>query len=158
MSQTRTITRLAGAFFDSLKFAFNDKDGSADPTEKFTAISTLKSYTPELIYETNGQTPRVAQDKDDPLFRKTIVLDLAKISYTDAVRKNRDAGGIKVQLSLGADASVNQIRVVKDLNDKMLLREAVIAAFRTKFLPEEYDGVPRSSSQTIEYRFNSYRR
>jgi hypothetical protein len=145
-------------FFESLKFASGSKSISSDSTEKYVMISALKNYTPELIYETdqpNKVKPPIAPKKDDSKLKNMIVLSLPQPSYTNAAQKNKVGGNVSLRLTLGADGRVNQFRVMKTLPDG-LLREAVVAAMRIKYLPAELSGEPVSSNQLIEYYFKTY--
>jgi Gram-negative bacterial TonB protein C-terminal len=145
-------------FLESLKFASADKPRSTASTEKFVSISALKNFTPELIYETdapNKSKPSTVPAKDEPTVKKAVVLSLPPPSFTKSARENKIGGNVSLRLTLGADGRVNQFRVLKKLPDG-LLREAVVAAMRIKYLPEEQNGKPRSSIQLIEYNFRTY--
>jgi Gram-negative bacterial TonB protein C-terminal len=146
------------AFFESLKFASENNSPTTDSTEKFVSISALKYYTPELIYDTvqpNNLKLTNVPAKDDTTIKKAIVLSLPRPSFTESARKNKVGGNVSLLLKLGADGRINQFRVMKTLPEG-LLREAVIAAMRIKYLPEEQNGKPRSSIQLIEYNFKTY--
>jgi Gram-negative bacterial TonB protein C-terminal len=145
-------------FLESLRFASADKASSTDSTEKFVSISALKNFTPELIYETdqpNKPNPPIVPAKDDPTVKKAIPLSMPQPSFTRGARQNRINGNISLRLTLGADGRIHQFRVLRNLPDG-LLREAIVAAMRIKYLPEEQNGKPRSSSQLIEYNFSIY--
>jgi hypothetical protein len=142
-------------FLASLKFPSRVDPG--DPSNNAVVISSVKPFIPELIYE-KGATQNAAAltDPDQGTeLKKLILLNIPKPSYTSAARRTKITGNISLRLNFSAQGRIDQIRVMRDLPDG-LLREAVIAAVRIKFLPEEQNGQPRAKSNLVEYNFKTY--
>jgi hypothetical protein len=53
------------------------------------------------------------------------------------------------------NGSIPDITVLKTLPEG-LLRQAVFAALRTKFIPKEKDGLPIATKSTFEFGFHIY--
>jgi hypothetical protein len=79
---------------------------------------------------------------------------MAAAGWTREARRSSVAGRLVLRLRFGADARFEKIEVVRDLGTG-LLREAVLAALQTKFLPAEESGRPRAAVMSIAYRFQS---
>lgn len=149
------------AFTESLKFRSakdNRTVGVSKTTGNFIFISSLKPINPRVVDETAEDKKSSAAvppkiPENDPTFKKLLVLSLPKPSFTITARENKVKGNVSLRLNFGADGKINEIRIKRDL-PAGLLREAVVAAMRIKYLPEEKDGEPRSSSQLIEYNFS----
>lgn len=150
------------AFTESLTFrsAKDSKTTDASKTPgNFISIASLKPNDLRVIDETDEDKksstatvpPKIPEN--DPAFKKLLVLSLPKPSFTSTARENKVKGNVSLRLNFGANGKINEIRIKRDL-PAGLLREAVVAAMRIKYLPEEKDGEPRSSSQLIEYNFS----
>lgn len=148
-------------FIESLKFLSAERRRSADQSEKAISISSLKSVEPELIDETGApdkSNPPIVpakEAKNASTLKGIIILSKPNPSYTQAARKNKISGNVRLRLNFGADGRINQFRVMQSLPDG-LLREAVIAALRIKFLPAEQSGKPRPNNKLVEYNFKTY--
>lgn len=150
-------------FLQSLKFAPTAPDVvPTNANEKVVLISSVKNVVPEVVTEsderpeTDVPAPSVpVKSEETPIREKLIILHKTPAAYTFAARKNKVRGIIRLRLNFGADGKINKIKVVRSLPNG-LLREAVLAALRMKFLPEEETGDPRSVTKLVEYNFNLY--
>ncbi len=147
-------------FLKSLQFIAADKNRPAKANENVVLISSLKSVEPEVGSEkdeTEKTNAPFADEKktEDLTLKRVVILSKPSPSYTRAARKNNVTGKVALWLTFGAEGRISKIQVARDLPDG-LLREAVIAALRMKFLPEEENGEPRSRTKLVEYSFNIY--
>jgi hypothetical protein len=147
-------------FLDSLRFNAAEKNRQAKANENAIFISSLVSVEPEVgsekdeVQKTNALV--AGEKKTESLtFKPVIIVSKPNPSYTEAARKNNINGKVALRLAFGAEGRINKIWVVRNLPDG-LLREAVIAALRMKFLPEEENGKSRSTTKLVEYSFSIY--
>jgi len=139
-------------FLDSISF-------TADPglvTEKNSVlISSLENTLPEVVTPTEADEKKTADPESGKVLEMltpVVRISIPAAFYTEAARQKRTIGRVVLRLTLGADGRISQLQVVRGLPFG-LLREAIIAALRIKFLPAELDGAPRSTTQLIEYSF-----
>jgi len=146
-------------FLDSVQFA--DDYSAAEMDKNSVLISSLENRVPEVVSEKDaadadkktlvGDVPT----EDDKTLKKIIVLSRPAPSYTSAARKNRTTGRLVLRLTFGTEGRITRLQVVRDLPNG-LVREAVVAALRIKFLPEERSGKPQTVTKTVEYKFGIY--
>ena len=150
-------------FLESQKFLRSVQTASAaDANDKAILISSLNHEEPEitLAYTQNAQTATSSDSKtnakaDNAEIKPMILLSKPHPSYTETARRNSVAGIVRMRLTFGADAKIKKIQIIQSLPDG-LVREAVFAALRMKFLPMEKDGVPASNTRLVEYNFDLY--
>ena len=148
--ETKTMKR----FLDSL--VFNPNSTQLNPTA--IQFSKLKVTIPEIdpnpppiIFP---QKPSKSQPKppEDKTILPIIVLVKHKPSFTESARFVGEDGLIRLRLTFSADGSIIKVELNKALGEG-LLREAVFAALRLKFLPSEKDEKPQTVRKIVEYNF-----
>ncbi len=149
-------------FLQSVKLDPDSSANFSDPNEKMVSISSLRIVEPELVDLTDQKSNPVAgssaltkKAEVKPLSDKMLILHLVSAQYTREARQKQIRGNISLRLDFGADGKINKVEIVRGLSGG-LVREAVLAALQTKFLPEEQNDVPRSVTKIIEYRFGSH--
>lgn len=93
--------------------------------------------------------------EDDPGLKRMVLLRLPNPSYIDPARKSDTVGTVRVKPVFEKDGLVSKIEINKELPNG-LLRQALFAVIRLRYLPQERDGQPVSIIRTIEYNFNLY--
>ena len=141
-------------FLDSL--AFNADASTADKNS--VALSALANVLPEVLEKQESDEKQTADPQPgdalktlEPLIR----ISIPTAYYSEAARQKRTTGKVVLRLTLNERGRISRLQVVRDLPFG-LMREAVLAALRIKFLPAEQNGVPRPTTQLIEYNFGSY--
>jgi len=150
-------TQIMKRFFDSLIF-------DPDSTEKNpTAIqfTNLKVTIPELDLnpppikaadKSSASKPNSPKDEN----ALPIVILLKQLPYfTDSARSKGEDGLIRLRVTFSTDGSVSKVELHKTLGEG-LLRQAVFAVLRMKFLPEEKDGKSQAVTKTVEYNFSTF--
>jgi TonB family protein len=84
---------------------------------------------------------------------KPIPLTTPSPRYTDAARKNKVQGTVRVRVLVGADGSVKQVRMMRGLPDG-LEEEAIREAYRLRFKPAMKGGQPVPFWMPIDIEFN----
>lgn len=153
MNETPTMRR----FLDSLVFKPNTKS----PIENAIFLSKLPTseigVEMKLMAETDP--PRDGKKssnkgKDDTITPVAVFIK-PRASYIDLARSNNVQGQILLKATMDADGFIPHIIVLKTLPDG-LLRQALLALIRVKFMPKAIRGTPEKFIQTIEYGFNIY--
>jgi len=145
---------------DTMRFFLDSISLTTDRvTEKNSVlISSLENTMPEVVTRKDSDEKKTADpaepDKVSKTFKPAIRISIPAASYSVEARQKRTTGRVVLRLTLGAGGKINRLQVVRDLPFG-LVREAVIAALRIKFLPAELDGAPRSTTQLIEYNFGN---
>ena len=80
---------------------------------------------------------------------------IGKAIYTDAARVNETEGSVRLKVTLLANGQVGSIIPVTTLPHG-LTEQAVAAARQIKFEPKKMDGIPVSTTVTIDYSFEIY--
>ena len=151
--ETQTLNR----FLNSL--VFNPNAPEKDP--KAIRLADLKISTPELDPNPPPVKPadNSAASKTDASKDETTVPLIILIknfpAFTDAARSKGTTGVIKLRPTFSADGSITKIELNKTLGEG-LLRQAVFALLRTKFLPEEKNGEPQPVTKMVEYSFSRF--
>lgn len=84
-----------------------------------------------------------------------LILSKPKASYTDAARANDVEGSVRLKVTLLASGEVGSIKPVTTL-PYGLTEQAIAAARQIKFEPKKLDGIPVSTTVTIDYSFDIY--
>jgi hypothetical protein len=147
--ETKTMRK----FLDSLIF----KPDTKDPVEtKIPAMKTLKT-TPVTVLTKNirpaNQDEIVKLPASEP--GAAFILAKPRPSYTDAARRNQVQGTIQLRVSFSENGFIPKIEVIKAL-PQGLLRQAIFAALRIKFLPKENNGKAETIERVIEYSYQIY--
>lgn len=144
-------------FFDSI--SFNKTKLSAD---KLSAIPFSKlTVTPIEIDEVSPE------NKSDENIAKTvkpdenqdilplIIFSKPLPSYTTQARQNNVTGNIKIKTTFMENGRIGKLGLVNVLKDG-LVRQAVFATLRTKFLPQKSNEKAVSVTKTLVYTFDIY--
>ncbi|MEO8649333.1 MAG: energy transducer TonB [Acidobacteriota bacterium] len=146
--KTDTIAR----FFDSATVEPRSDGGTKLSQLTVTEVKIETAVNPPAAPA--KVAPRTAT-KPDPDVKKIVVLRLPRASYVNQARMNSTSGSIRLKPTFGKDGWVEHIVITKDLPDG-LVRQTLFSAIRTRFLPEEKNGLPISITRTLEYSFSIY--
>lgn len=142
-------------FLDSLVFKPDTKE---KPDTNSILFSSLK-VTPVTISQadsngkdTKASPPNLAGSQGlEPL----VVVKKPNASYIDSARMKNIQGVIQVRATLNEDGFIPKMEIIKSLPEG-LLRQALFAMLRIKFLPQMKDGKSESVTKVFEYRFSIY--
>jgi TonB family protein len=141
-------------FLDSLVIADN-----VSPNSNVAKFSELKVTDIGIEFDDDADdkpsTQKVPKPLPDPDIKPFVIVRAARASYVDSARDQRVAGNVRLKLKLAEDGFIPTITVRRSL-PQGLLRQAIFAALRVKFLPKEKNGIPISTNVTMEYGFNIY--
>jgi len=76
-------------------------------------------------------------------------------SYINSARMKGEKGTIQIRATFSEQGRIAKIAFLKTLKEG-LVRQAVFAALRIKFLPAEKQGQPETVTKIIEYSFDIY--
>lgn len=143
-------------FLNSLSFRADTKE---KPDSNIALYSSLK-VTPVVLIKAEKDKKIAADDKistkdkvDDK--SKLLIVNKPVPAYTDSARMKGVQGVIQLKTTFAEDSFIPKIEIVKVLPEG-LLRQAIFAALRIKFMPEEKEGKPVAVIKTIEYNFAIY--
>ena len=117
---------------------------------KITPIDLTNAKVDKNVKPTNNAT---GQTQDDSL--RLLIVSRSRVSYTEAARMRQVKGVVQLRPTFSDDGFIHKIEILKPLPEG-LLRQAVFAALRIKFLPEEKAKKPVSTTRIIEYSFSIY--
>jgi hypothetical protein len=138
-NQTQAVSpKLKIVPFSALIMSSLDVDKNPAPPKK---PDNSKSSAPSLPKDENSLS--------------TIIITKPRPSFTEAARNDFETGKIQLRLTFSEEGRITKIGFLKSLRDG-LVREAVLAALRIKFLPAEKDGKPQTVSKVLEYSFSIY--
>jgi hypothetical protein len=142
-------------FLDSLVFKPDSKE---KPDTNSILFSNLK-VTPVIISQTVSDekdtktpSPNLADSQGK---ESLIVIKKPTAGYTDSARMKQIQGAIQVRAAFNENGFTPKMEVIKSLPEG-LLRQALFAILRIKFLPQIKDGKPESVTKIVEYRFSIY--
>jgi hypothetical protein len=147
-------TPIIKRFFDSINFNPDIKKASAAGIVPFSA---LRSSEPSISI-TNEKPKEPPKQSNVPKGidpEAVILISKSKPSYTDAARMNRVQGTIRAKVEFSQEGYISKINFTQTLPEG-LLRQALFAILRIKFLPKEKNGVPETITRTVEYSFSIY--
>lgn len=75
--------------------------------------------------------------------------------YTDAARQARVQGTVSLKISFSENGGISNIEIVKALPNG-LTEQAYAVAKKIVFIPATKDGMPYSTTKTVEYTFSIY--
>jgi TonB family protein len=143
----------ATRFLSSIRL---DQAGSSN-TEKIVDLSSLKPVTLDQIAEMAEENTDPKQIQTEKPLEKpenpVIILTKPAATYTEAARAARISGTIRLRLIFGKDGRISKISILKSLPNG-LTRNAVMAALRIKFLPQEKENQFETVTKTVEYSFS----
>ena len=146
-------------FLDSLIF---NPDTGEKPQVNSILFSSLKATPVNLTTaeksadeDKKGKTDKKANDLNKNDTSKLIIVKKTPPSYVDSARMKSVQGKIQLRTTFSENGFISAIEILKSLPEG-LLRQAVFAALRIKFLPREDAGKTVSTTKTIEYDFAIY--
>lgn len=152
-------TAVAKRFLDSLIFK---TDTIEKPNPDAVLFSSLKGIQVDVNIAIKNDKNKTRKDntsktpiEQDKNVSKLILVNKPAPSYVDVARMNAVQGAIQFEVIFGENSFIPKIEVEKSLPDG-LLRQAVFALLRVKFLPKEEAGKAVSTTRTIEYNFLLY--
>jgi len=92
--------------------------------------------------------------KDETALPMTILIKPTP-SYINSARMKGEKGTIQIRATFSEQGRIAKIAFLKTLKEG-LVRQAVFAALRIKFLPAEKQGKPETVTKIIEYSFDIY--
>ena len=152
--ETASIKR----FFDSLEF---DPDSKATPKSDVAKLSSLKATEISVGSDLNEPAPPKKPDKQKSAAKKKkdkndlIILTRPRPSYVESARHGNVQGTVRIKANFEKDGFMPEVVVLKKLPEG-LLRQALIAAIRIRFLPKIENGKPVSAVKLIEYEFDIF--
>jgi hypothetical protein len=148
--ETKSMRR----FLDSLIFK---PDSMEDPDPSIPRLSSLKSSAIDVITKNVKPSSKeeIAKLMESSPGSNFLLLSKARPSYTDNARQSNVQGTIQLRISCSVNGFTPKIEVIKAL-PQGLLRQAIFAAMRIKFLPEEEFGKSVQVEKVVEYTFTIY--
>ena len=146
-------------FLDSVRIAETGSLAVADKSA--TRFSQLNATDIEVEYLDAAPVPRkkaVSNAKPappDPTVKPFVMVRGVRPSYVDAARARDTQGRVQLKLRLADDGFIPKLTVTSSLPNG-LLRQAIFASIRTKFLPKEKDGIPVMVIVTMEFSFSIF--
>jgi hypothetical protein len=142
-------------FLDSLVFKPDTKE---KPDTNSALFSSLKVTTIKISQAaSNGKDTKVslpdlpAAEGVEPL----ILIKKPIPAYTDVARMNQIQGTIQIRATFSEDGFIPKMEIIKSLPEG-LLRQAIFALLRVKFLPQTKDGKVETVTKVLEYNFSIY--
>lgn len=152
-------TEIINKFLESLVLTSKEEEIK---DEKSVLISNLKPTPINLITKkrkkdakSDANKTNANKDETDDKISRVIIVKKPRPSYTDAARMKGVQGNIQLRLKFDENGYIPEIEIVKDLPEG-LMRQAIFAAVRMKFLPEIENGIPRAITKTVEFSFTIY--
>ena len=143
-------------FLDSLEFHPDSRETPSNGAAKLSSLkvtdisvgSDLKA--PEPQKKPDQKPVAKAKDKND-----LIILTRPRPSYVESARYGRVSGTVRVKAKFEDDGFMPEVVVLKQLPEG-LLRQALFAAIRIRFLPKLENGRAVSTVKQIEYSFEVF--
>lgn len=99
---------------------------------------------------TGGGNPNALTTMVD---QKPVALNSPSPRYTEAARRNRVEGTVRVRVLISPDGTIKQVRMLRGLPDG-LEEEAIRAAYQLRFRPAMKDGKPVAFWQPVDIEFH----
>ena len=144
-------------FLDSLEF---DPDSKATPKSGVAKLSSLNVTEISVGSDLNTPAPPKKPDQQKPVAKKKdkndlIILTRPRPSYVESARYGYVKGTVRIKANFAKDGFMPEVVVLKQLPEG-LLRQAIIAAIRIRFLPKIENGKPVSAVKQVEYDFDIF--
>lgn len=143
-------------FLDSLLIKEKAKNF---PSSSVRSLSSLLVTPVNMNTESKNIKPASSDDEfkygEKSTGRSFLLLSKPRPGYTDSARQKNVQGKILFRIEFSANGFIPKIEVIGGLPEG-LLRKAIFAALRMKFLPEENNGKPVSTEKVIGYSFTIY--
>jgi TonB family protein len=151
------ITPEMSRFFDSVKV--NDNKAVL-PAPDVPVFSNLPITEPKIEmqllsdddWKSRNKAPAPPAAEADNGIKKPVILLQSKAAYIASARRNNTRGTVRLKLTLSPGGYISKI-VVQRTRPDGLLRQALFAALRIKFLPREKNGIAETAEITREYAF-----
>lgn len=150
--ETPQMTR----FFESLKFT----PGSGAALAGVRRLSELTVSPVNIRYidplpatDKSPEPPKRAEP--DSNYQGVLITSKPRASYVNKARDNNVTGSVRLRLAFAENAYIPAVDVMRTLPDG-LVRQAIFAALRIKFLPAERNGKPIRIGKQLEYNFSIY--
>ncbi len=146
-------------FFESIEVK-KLKSKAAQNVTSAISFSNLKAAPIEIYdiqpmkIETDSKPKTVNPVKDESVL-PIIIFNRPIPHYTDSARYKGEEGIIEVRATFSDEGRITKIGIAKTLREG-LLRQAVFAAIRMKFLPQEKDGKEITVIKAVQYSFDIY--
>lgn len=88
-----------------------------------------------------------------PVDTQPVLLNRPRPNYTEEARKNKIQGSVLVEVVIGTDGAVKQVRVIRGLPDG-LTENAIQAAYQLRFRPAMRSGQPVQTRKRVTLDFN----
>ena len=88
-----------------------------------------------------------------PVDTQPVLLNRPRPNYTEEARKNKIQGSVLVEVVIGTDGAVKQVRVIRGLPDG-LTENAIQAAYQLRFRPAMRNGQPVQFRKRVTLDFN----
>ncbi|CAN5346912.1 hypothetical protein BH10ACI3_BH10ACI3_14200 [soil metagenome] len=142
-------------FFSSVKFnKSEEKQLDASKVKISSLLVSIPRIELKPVITSSSQTPSNPTVKNDNP-TKLIVFCRPRPAYTERAKAKNIEGFITFRVTLGSDGFLSNIIVTSSIDDGLLM-QAIYAAIRLKFLPEEKNGNAVTVARTIEYGFDIY--
>jgi outer membrane biosynthesis protein TonB len=144
-----------------LEFLIFKPNTDEKPNANSVSFSSLKTTLVDLFTakkedkEKKDETDKTAPEPNKTNNSKFTIVSNPAPGYTDGARMRQVHGIIQIRVTFNENGFIPKIDVVKSLPEG-LLRQAIFAALRIKFLPEEKEEKLISTTKTIEYSFAIY--
>lgn len=145
-------------FFNSLIFNPSAKNNGIPNTVLISALNIIP-LTVEANPSPTGKlenpiVPPPLSPKDENSLPVVIIIK-PRASFTDTARKKLEDGIISMRLGFSENGGISKVELLRTLGSG-LVRQAVFAAFRIKFLPAEKEGKAKVNTKVVEYSFSIY--
>ena len=144
-------------FLSSIKLRPKD----AGPLPDAKAFSNLRSEDVRINFDVDDAKsstpapPLAAGQPADASVKQFKILRAPNPSYVDSARRSGTRGNIRIKVHFGSDGFVPKIEVLNSL-PQGLLRQALYAAIRIRYMPQERNGKPVNISRTVNFSFDIY--
>jgi hypothetical protein len=153
IGETATMKR----FFESLVFNPDSKSPVSLKESRFPNLNlTPIKYEEQFEIAKKDDKPTTPK-KTNPSIdtTKLQIISQPAPSFTQSARINNEQGTVRIRVTFTEFGQITKIVGIRSLNFG-LYRNAVFAALRMKYLPQETDKIPVTVSKIIEYRFSFY--
>jgi Gram-negative bacterial TonB protein C-terminal len=157
-SSRSSATPVMKRFLDSLIFKPNPSETPKNlKSERFTTLKSTKiEYEAKPKKQKKEKTILLSKPvESNPSVKPLVIISQERASYNQEALKNNEQGIVSLRLEFSEFGQITKISEIKTL-DYGLVRMAVLAVMRMKFLSEEKDDIPASTTRTVEYSFKLY--
>lgn len=144
--ETQSIKR----FFDSL--LFDSKKTTAEPNiQKFSNL--LVSAIEIVSKNVQSADPKELLIPKNATKDSLLTIFKPRPSFTQSAKQERTQGSVQLRIFCLETGFINKIEIVSSLPNG-LTWQVISSVIRSKFLPQEQNGIPVSSQGVTEYKFS----